>query len=82
MAFNVNNWGVIAGGATIGVGFNLNNHSVGSQWAMGLPEDANNTLTTSNFRASFNSDSTFTYAFDLHCNGVGCRFSLNGGGQT
>jgi hypothetical protein len=83
MAYNVDNWGVIAGGATIGVGFIFGSgDNKGSQWAQGEPQDAGNTLTTTNARITFGDDSKFSYAFDLHCDGRGGRFGLHGGGQT
>lgn len=83
MAYNVDNWGVIENGATIGVGFLINGgQNRGSQWAEGEPQDAGNTLTTTNARIGFGDDGLFSYAFDLHCDGRGCRFGLHGGGQT
>ena len=83
MAYNVDNWGVIESGATIGVGFLINGgQGVGSQWAQGAPQDAGNTLITTNARISFGDDSKFVYAFDLSCQGRGTRFGLHGGGQT
>jgi hypothetical protein len=83
MAYNVDNWGVIENGATIPVGFLINGGAnLGSQWAEGLPQDAGNTLTTSNPRVSFGDDGKFVYGFDLSCAGRGTRFGLHGGGQT
>jgi hypothetical protein len=83
MAINIDNWGYISAGQTIGVGFYLNGgQGLGSQWFEGTPQDANNTLTTTNPRIGLGTDSKFVYAFDLHCDGVGTRFGLHGGGQT
>jgi len=83
MSYNVDNWGVIENGATIPVGFFLNDGAnSGSQWAEGLPQDAGNTLTTTNARVGFGDDGKFFYAFDLFCQGRGTRYGLHGGGQT
>jgi hypothetical protein len=82
MAYNIDGWGVIDSGATIPVGFTWGTENHGSQWAQGEPQDAGNTLTTTNARIGFSDDGTITYGFDLHCEGRGCRFGLHGGGQT
>jgi hypothetical protein len=83
MAYNVDNWGVIENGATIQVGILLNGgQNLGSQWMEGEPQDAGNTLTTTNARISLGDDGKVTYGFTLHCDGRGGRWGLHGGGQT
>lgn len=83
MAYNVDNWGVINNGQTIYVGFYLDGgQNYGSQWAEGSPQDAGNTLTTTNPRIGFEDSGKYFYAFDLRCDGRGCRYGLHGGGQT
>jgi hypothetical protein len=83
MAYNVDNWGVISSGATIGVDFLINGgQGGGSQWAEGAPQDGGNTLVTSRARIGFGDDRKFVYGFDLTCIGRGTSFGLHGGGQT
>jgi hypothetical protein len=83
MAYNVDSWGVIENGVTLGVGFQLDGgQGKGSQWAEGTPQDAGNNLTTTNARVFLGDDGKFTYGFDLRCDGRGTRYGLHGGGQT
>lgn len=82
MAYNVPNWGSIAGGQTLRVAFMINGgQGAGSQWAQGAPQNGPNTLVTTNPRISL-SNGKFEYAFDLTCFGIGTSYGLHGGGQT
>ena len=57
MAYNVDNWGVIESGATIGVGFLINGgQGAGSQWAQGAPQDAGNACRQSKDNRRFDHD--------------------------
>jgi hypothetical protein len=83
MAINVDNWGYINGGSTIEVGLLINDgQDFGAQFFEGKPQDANNTLTTNNEGISFGVDGKHAYWFQLHCDGVGTRYALCGGGFT
>jgi hypothetical protein len=80
--YNVPNWGYIAGGAAIRVGYLLNGgQDDGAQWAQANPEDSNAGLLTSGHGMLLNPQtSKKVYYFDLKNEGPGgTRYALDGG---
>ncbi len=82
MAFNVPNWGFIAGGASFPVGYTFNGEDRGAQCAEGKPENPLGNLISDRQQIFRGSDNRITYQFQLTNVGQNTTFMLCGGGLS
>jgi hypothetical protein len=83
MGYNVKNWGFIASGQKIGVGYVINGGAdFGAQFAQGSPENPGGNLITDSHEKILDPNGAVVYAFQLTNNGNDTFFALEGGGLS
>ena len=83
MAHNLNNWGFIATGQKIGVGYVINGGAdFGAQFAQGSPENPGGNLITDSHEKILDPNGAVVYAFQLTNTGNDTFFALEGGGLS
>lgn len=82
MAYNVNNWGYVASGATIGVGFYWPGQDQGAQYAQGSPQNPGGDLISDGHEKSMDNTGQVFYGFTLTNRGLSTVFALEGGGLS